>query len=287
LIVKVKTAAKMAGLVLAGVLALAAAIGLSQAPSIAAGGLLYPWRRGLTQAAPDGCTDAEWRSGDITLHGWRCAANGRPRGTVVFLHGVADNRGSSVGIIAHFRNRGYDVVAYDSRANGQSTGEICTYGYYEKQDLSRVIDTIEVSPVIVVGGSLGAAVALQAAPEDDRIRAVVAAETFSDLHTIAIERAPWILTPGMIRKAFLEAEQRGRFVVDEVSPVRAATRISIPVFLVHGADDRDTPPDHSRRVFAALRGPKRLRIVERARHGASLTGEVLLEVDRWLDDNLR
>jgi pimeloyl-ACP methyl ester carboxylesterase len=179
------------------------------------------------------------------------------------------------------------VVAYDSRANGESTGDVCTYGYYEKDDLRRVIDTIEVHPVVLVGGSLGAAVALQAAPDDARIRAVVAAETFSDLRTIAIERAPWILSDGMIRRAFVEAESRGRFVVDEVSPVRAAARIQVPVFLVHGADDLDTPPDHSRRVFDALRGPKHMRLVHGARHGGSLTGEILVEIDRWLVDTLK
>jgi dipeptidyl aminopeptidase/acylaminoacyl peptidase len=42
----------------------------------------------------------------------------------------------------------------------------------------------------------------------------------------------------------------GRFVVDAVSPFNAASRISIPVLLVHGAEDTDTLPAHSERVFA-------------------------------------
>jgi organic hydroperoxide reductase OsmC/OhrA/pimeloyl-ACP methyl ester carboxylesterase len=256
--------------------AAAVPIGVQQAPSLAAGALLHPFRKPLLRAAPPGCTEAQWASAGIVLEGWRCAADGRPKATLIHLHGIADNRGSAAAIVRRYQAQGFDVIAYDSRANGASGGEACTYGFYEKHDVSRVIDSVRTGPVVLLGGSLGAAVALQAAAVDSRIRAVVAAETFSDLRTIARERAPAVLTEEMIARAFEEAESRGRFRVDEVSPVEAARHITVPVFLVHGADDRATVPDHSRRVFAALAGPKRLRIVEGAGHSGSLTADVLL-----------
>ena len=59
----------------------------------------------------------------------------------------------------------------------------CTYGFFEKQELRLVLDTIEQGPVVLMGTSLGAAVALQEAGEDDRVGVVVAAETFADLRT--------------------------------------------------------------------------------------------------------
>jgi alpha-beta hydrolase superfamily lysophospholipase len=60
----------------------------------------------------------------------------------VYLHGVADNRSSAVGVIEWFTPRGFDVIAYDSRAHGQSDGTVCTYGFYEKRDLKGVIDSV-------------------------------------------------------------------------------------------------------------------------------------------------
>ena len=72
--------------------------------------------------------------------------------------------------------------------------------------------------------------------------AVVAAESFSDLRTVATERAPWFLPGPVIRQAFIVAEQRGRFLVDAVSPVQAARTIRAPVLLIHGAEDKETPP---------------------------------------------
>jgi dipeptidyl aminopeptidase/acylaminoacyl peptidase len=90
-------------------------------------------------------------------------------------------------------------------------------------------------------------------------------------------------TSGIIARAFRLAEQQGRFSVDEVSPVTAAADMRIPVLLIHGADDIDTPPDHSRRVLAALKGPKRLILVPGAHHNESLTGGVWNEVEQWVD----
>jgi dipeptidyl aminopeptidase/acylaminoacyl peptidase len=68
-----------------------------------------------------------------------------------------------------------------------------------------------------------------------------------------------------------------------VSPVVAAARVTVPVLLIHGAMDRDTRPDHSRRVFAAMRGSKRLILVEGARHNESLRGaDIWREIEQWV-----
>jgi pimeloyl-ACP methyl ester carboxylesterase len=255
--------------------------------SIAAGGLLHPARRRSSAPLPPGCETAEFRNGVLVLRGWRCPPRLPRRGTLIFLHGVADNRSGVRGVAGRFNAKGLDVIAYDSRAHGESDGDVCTYGYYEKEDLGRVIDSIPGGPIVLLGTSLGAAVALQAAAEDGRISAVIAAEVFSDLRTIARERAPGLLTDGVLHRALTMAEQRGRFKVDDVSPAAAAARVSIPVLLIHGARDADTRPAHSERVLAALRGPKRLILVEGAGHNQSLShGSVWQEIDGWLEQVL-
>jgi pimeloyl-ACP methyl ester carboxylesterase len=257
------------------------------APSIAAGGLLYPARHPLRAAIPPGCENRDFQGDDVTLRGWQCGSIGKRRGTIIFLHGVADNRGSSVGVVQRFTPRGFDVVAYDSRRHGQSPGEVCTYGFVEKRDLRRVIDGLSTGAVVLIGTSLGAAVALQEAASDPRVATVVAAESFSDLRTVATERAPWYLPGPVIRKAFIVAEQRGRFLVDAVSPLQAARTITAPVLLIHGAEDKETPPAHSQRIFEALTGPRRLMLVPGAGHNQSLYGPgVWGEIERWIEEAL-
>jgi uncharacterized protein len=278
----------MSGRLLGGVIVAALiAATLIMAPRIAAGGLLYPARHAVRAAIPPGCENRDFQGDGVTLRGWHCGAVGKRRGTIIYLHGVADNRGSSVGVVQRFTPRGFDVIAYDSRRHGESPGEVCTYGFVEKRDLRRVIDGLSAGPVILVGTSLGAAIALQEAGSDPRAAAVVAAESFSDLRTAATERAPWYLPPPVIRQAFLVAEQRGRFLVDAVSPVQAARTITAPVLLIHGAEDKETPAAHSQRIFDALAGPRRLMLVPGAPHNQSLYGPgVWGEVERWIEEAL-
>jgi pimeloyl-ACP methyl ester carboxylesterase len=102
---------------------------------------------------------------------------------------------------------------------------------------------------------------------------------------VARERAPFVLSDNMLKRAFTIAEERGRFKVDAVDVTAAARRITRPVLLVHGAEDSDTHPDHSRRVYDALAGPKQLILVPGAGHNESLSkGETWDRIERWVDD---
>jgi pimeloyl-ACP methyl ester carboxylesterase len=259
----------------------------TQLSTIGAALILHPPHKRVAVGPPPGCEKLTLRGHGVDLEAWRGGAVGKRRGTLLYLHGVADNRASCAGVIERFRQRGFDVLAFDSRAHGDSGGEACTYGFYEKEDLRRVLDTLAPGAIVLVGSSLGGAVALQLAASDARVSAVVAAESFSDLRTVARERAPFFFTTRAIDRAFQIAEQKGHFQLDAVSPASAARDITAPVLLVHGAADTDTPPEHARLIFAALSGPKRLILVPGARHNHSLSGDdIWSEIERWIDEVL-
>jgi alpha-beta hydrolase superfamily lysophospholipase len=270
-------------LAVAALLALAA--GGCMPPSWAANALLHPQRTPMRRQ-PDRPFDAiEFDGAGVKLKGWWFHA-GEKRGTLVYLHGVSDNRGTSVGIADHFLARGFDVIAYDSRAHGESGGDVCTYGVYEKEDLARVLDRVATRPIVLMGTSMGAAIALQAAAVDRRVAAVVAVSPFSDLRTAASERAPWFASKGNIAEAFRLAEAEGKFRVDDASPVAAAPRIAAPTLLVHGAKDDETPAVHSQRIFAALHDPKRLILVPNADHNHVIDAQMWRDIDAWVDATL-
>jgi dipeptidyl aminopeptidase/acylaminoacyl peptidase len=94
---------------------------------------------------------------------------------------------------------------------------------------------------------------------------------------VASERAPFFFSLSSLARAFARAERDGHFSVDDVSPLRAAERIRIPVLVSHGEGDTDTRPSHSRRVYRALRalsGKKRLLLVTDAGHNQPLNAAV-------------
>jgi len=242
--------------------ALAALLSTAQAAEWGAGAILHPVRRPVTRVPQRPFETIAFTSDGARLEGWRFAGEGPRRGLVVYLHGIADNRQSGLGLVERLAPRGYDVLLFDARAHGRSTGDACSYGYRERNDVSRALDALEADRAILIGHSLGAAVALQAAAVDHRVAAVVAASSFADLATIVRERAARLRLPGFFVDASLRrASELGGFPIEEASPVALAPRIEGPVLLLHGSDDRRTPPDHSLRISAALRAPNRVVIL--------------------------
>ncbi len=269
-----------------GILAVAAAIlvGLVQLPSLGAGALLHPQRRTRYEPMPAACVAREFAGAGVALSGWFCEADGERRASLVYLHGVADNRSSAAGLVQRFTRRGIAVIAYDSRAHGESGGEVCTYGYFEKEDLRRVIAALDDRPVVLLGTSLGGAVAIQAAVDQPRVAGVVAAEVFSDLQTVVRQRVPRIVPDWALRRALRAAETRGRFEVSHVSPREAAGALTIPVLVIHGAEDHQTPPGHSKEILEALKGPRELILVAGAAHNETLSlPAVWARIDAWVD----
>ena len=106
--------------------------------------------------------------------------------------------------------------------------------------------------------------------------------TFSDLRTVARERAPFIASQKQVEEAFAIAEREGKFEVDEASAVKAAPRIRAPVLLLHGARDRETLPAHSQRVHDALTGPKRLVMVTGAGHANVFNDATWDLMTKWI-----
>lgn len=257
-------------------------------PEWAANAILYPHKRAVSGVPPIPYRDVVFQSDGIRLEGWFFpSASPVRKGLIVYLHGVADNRTSGVGIAQRFTPQGYDVLAYDSRAHGRSGGDYCTYGFHERRDLSRALDALGARDAVLFGSSLGASVALQAAPAEPRIRGIIAQSAFADLREIVTERAGKfgvLFSRRDVSEALAVAERRASFRAEEVSPRALAGGIRVPVLLLHGERDRETAARHSRRIYDALPGQKRLLIVPGAGHNDVLgRPEAWREIQSWLD----
>jgi pimeloyl-ACP methyl ester carboxylesterase len=221
--------------------------------------------------------------GGISLHGWVFERKPEwvgqkphaPRGWLVYLHGWSSNRFQASWVAKHFCPLGWNVLAYDSRAHGKSGGDHCTYGFYEKHDLRRALDAHGIDEALVFGTSLGASVALQAAPSEPRVRGIIAHAPFVDLRSAIADRSGPV-PKKWIQAGITHAQREARFDVDAVSPLVAAASIRVPVLLVHGSDDPWTPPWHSERILDALAGPKERYLVDGAGHDG-----VLWRKDAW------
>ncbi|MEM6883964.1 MAG: alpha/beta hydrolase [Verrucomicrobiota bacterium] len=244
--------------------------------------LLQPYRKPLPEK-PAIATEIEWKNSDVVIRGWLFPSQAKQKATLIYLHGVADNRAGVIGLAKHFCPLGFDVIAYDSRAHGTSGGTACTYGFHEHEDLKIIIESIDHGPVILCGSSMGAAVALLTAEHHPDIRALVLLEIFADLRSAIRSRVPSFIGDHFINVIVDEAEKAALFDIDQVSPLRAAENVSIPTLLIHGTEDKATPPDHSRKVYLALQGEKELILIEGAGHSQIGSYDQTWEaIEKWV-----
>jgi len=221
----------------------------------------------------------------ILLRGWIVRPQ-HPNGSWVLLfHGVADNRIGVVSQSEFLLRAGYSVVMMDARAHGASEGTIATYGWLERNDTRAIIDALlhsesstSFSHVFALGESMGAGIALQSAAADPRIEAVVAEASFANLREASYDYAGLRRSPlfGMtVFRPFswtllYRGEELTGFPIAEVSPEKAVASRPFPVLLICDEKDEALPCRHTRRIYAAARGPKQLWEVPGAFHTAAL-----------------
>ena len=212
---------------------------------------------------PNGFADTTIQSRDgLRLSGWFA----RPSGVfdngncVVVLHGIGDSRRGAAGFAPLFLNAGYSVLMPDSRAHGESGGNVVTYGVLEKHDVVRWAKwarTQGCRKMFGLGESLGGAVLLEAAALE-HFEAIVAECAYSDLRSIARYRIrqmtglrPSIGGPVILETSLIFARFGYGVNLADGSPLESIRTLQTPVLLIHGLDDDRTPYYHSQRLALA------------------------------------
>lgn len=194
----------------------------------------------------------------------------RPRPTIVISDGDAGNMSDLILYAWHFFTRGYNVLCFDWRGFGQSSAwptdtDMLCYSQF-LTDYNAAIDFLKSQPEVdsscigLVGFSTGAYLSFAVAAERYDIKAYVGRAlltSFDDILPILSE-----LNPARSFKA------PGDYPRD-LLPVNAASRLTVPVFLIVGENDNRTPPWMSSQIIGKLRGPKELWVVPGAGHGGS------------------
>jgi len=201
-----------------------------------------------------------------------------PTATIIYLHGVGDNKISGLLLAKVLHENHFNVLMYDSRVHGESSGRYCTYGFHEKFDVKRAVDALKtfeeqkkyrIGPIGIFGTSMGGAVALQAASIEPRIAAIIAEASFATLRQITVDyqkrllRLPWHFLRNIAMK---RSETIAQFKHREVSPIDALKYIHSPVFFIHGKSDAFIKYQYSEEMFAKANEPKSLWLVDHANH---------------------
>ncbi|HEX2100258.1 MAG TPA: alpha/beta fold hydrolase [Candidatus Synoicihabitans sp.] len=223
------------------------------------------------------------------------------RGTLVLLHGIYTQKESLLPWALALGQRGYRCILVDLRGHGDSSGEKISFGAREVADLRLVLDDLErrglrVGEVAVFGVSYGAAIGLQWAAVDPRVRTVVALESYSDVQraVVGVARGQFggvveKISDETFARALEKAQRKGGFRWDAVDVSAATRQLAVPVLFIHGQRDAWVPPDHSEALRAVAPAGSELLLQPDDNH---LTlpirlNELIDPVGTWFDRHLK
>jgi pimeloyl-ACP methyl ester carboxylesterase len=208
------------------------------------------------------CTYQGAKAGDevVTQDGTRIAgwyipaANGiGPTGpTVILVPGFTDNKSGilryGVGLHAEV-----NLVAYDPRNIGRSSGDKTTGGVLEATDLRAVIDWVErtkgAERIGVLGNSLGAATALAEAVDDERVSALALDSMHTRIRYQIEARVAHSPYPGYVGTTWAILAGIGIRTGVDIESIDAEDIIvrygARPLLLTHGTADNEDLPDRT------------------------------------------
>ncbi len=193
----------------------------------------------------------------VPLAGWLFTRGATTHGTVVVTHGSGGSRVHATPYAAFLLDAGFDVLAPDARGHGESGG-VGTYGIREADDLQRWAAWIRRRTpgrcVYALGSSLGGAHALMAEAAAPAFCAIVSDSAYATFLEAGLDRVArplglgdagrWVGRPAAYAGM---GYVRLRYGVDllDARPTAAIMRVHVPILLIHGDADRNTPPYHA------------------------------------------
>ncbi len=196
----------------------------------------------------------------ITLHGWLFNANPQALGTVLILHGNAENLSTHVNSVLWLVKEGFSIFIFDYRGYGRSEGKPNLQGVHiDAAEALKTVLNLQMTKggrVVVLGQSIGGAIAVYTVANfehKERIAALVIDSAFSSYRLIAREKlGQFFLTwPFQYPLSLL--------FNDDYSPLKWIGKVApVPVLILHGANDPVVPIHHGLMLYEAAPMPKDL-----------------------------
>jgi len=205
------------------------------------------------------------------LTGWFVPALGPAKGTVAHFHGNAQNLTAHFAFVDWLPAAGYNVFTFDYRGYGESAGAVDRDGI-DADGIAALRylaarPGVDTNRIVVLGQSLGGAIALAALAEHPcRVRALALDSTFYSYRSVARDAMSHIFFYSLLRWPLSLV-----LVGDRRSPCDTLARLPpMPLVFIHGTADTVIPVHHSQELFAMAPEPKQLWLVDGQPHTGAL-----------------
>lgn len=261
------------------------------------------------------------------LFAWHMLPVSQPKAIVLLVHGHGEHSWRYMHWAKQFSYNGYAFFSWDHFGHGMSDGQPGHIRHYEQLLLevdlaiTKIKEQFPSLPIILYGHSMGGNIAINyAIRRDSNVKLLVVTSPWIELTYPApryieiLSRIMYSVLPFYPFKSPIKPEQIShveeevrKYATDplihsRITPrlytsvvdaglyaLKNASRIKIPVLLMHGADDSITLPDATRRLAGRI--PNAIYVewpgLYHEIHNEAVRNEVFIQIKDWIEKYLK
>ncbi len=220
-----------------------------------------------------------------TIRGTYIPAKQTSKQTILFLHGLFQNRSSGLDYLDIYQEMGYNVLIVDARGHGDSGGGSISWGYFEKDDINVWLAWLEQKTpqgiIGIHGISMGAATALLHSELNESTQQVsfyIADSSYNDFKDLLIKQLTILaalpedsnVPDILLFYTQIAAYYHDKFTFDQISPRLAVMHSTTPILYLHGLKDTLIPAQMSQDLYNATAGAKELHFFTDTPHASAV-----------------
>ena len=188
------------------------------------------------------------------LTSWYYLPSKKTDTVILYLHGNSNNISTREPYMVDYLKNGYGVFLLEYRGFGENKGKPTEEGLYnDARSAVAFLKSQNIAPknIVVLGESLGTAVAVQMATEYD-FKGVILQSPFTSMVDVGTNKYPIIPVNLLLTDKFKS--------IDKIDKIKS------PILFIHGDKDTLIPVDHMEKLFVKAKSEKIKKIYEGAGH---------------------
>lgn len=193
----------------------------------------------------------------------------------VIIHGYTDKKEDFYDIARHYYEKGFNVIAPDLRAHGESEGRYIGMGWLDKDDVKLWIDYIKrcdnKSSIILHGVSMGAATVMMTSGDNllNNVKLVIedcGYTSVKDIFKSELQARFKLPEFPLIQALSLVTMLRANYSINEASCLDQVAKSKVPILVIHGDRDNFVPVYMAYQIYNKIKSDKDIFIINGAGH---------------------
>lgn len=205
---------------------------------------------------------------------------------VIIIHGYGGNCRMMYYAARKFHKKGYNILLPDLRGHGINGANYISMGWHDRLDLKIWIKEIlkkdKNAEIVLYGVSMGASTVLMLSGEKlpKNVKCIISDCAFTSAYNVfkhQFNKIYFLSSFPLLNILDIICKIKNNYSLKEASALNQVKKCKIPIFFIHGSEDKFVPTDMVFELYKNAKCKKDLMIINEAGHGVSQ----MIEKDKY------